>query len=250
MPGTVEEATPPSVMVVVAHPDDAEFMVAGSVARWAAAGSAVTYVVITKGDKGSDDPEMTPSRLTRIREAEQRAAGAILGVQEFVFMGYADGYLEHTLELRRDLARLIRRIRPHTVVCFDPTNRFLGDNYVNHPDHRASGDATVDAVFPTARDRLTFPELLADGLEPHKVSELWLGGTASANVWVDIAPTIELKKRALLAHTSQIPPEAAGFAEQMARLAADGQDLEFAESFRRIVFDQPFTSPAEQLAEG
>ncbi len=235
-----EEAIPPSAMVVVAHPDDAEFMVAGTVAKWAAAGATVTYVVITRGDKGSDDPDMTPSRLAEIREAEQRAAGAILGVTNFVFMGYDDGYLQHTLALRRDLARLIRQHRPHTVVCFDPTNRFLGDNYVNHPDHRASGDATVDAIFPTARDRLTFPELLADGLEPHKVKELWLGGTAQPNVWVDIGRTLDKKRQALVAHTSQIPPEVAGFAAMMGRQSAENCDFEYAEAFRRIIFDQPF----------
>lgn len=241
-----EPAAPPSAMVVVAHPDDAEFMVAGTVAKWAAAGCTVTYVIVTRGDKGSDDPEMTPSRLATIREAEQRAAGAILGVSNFVFMGYDDGYLQHTLALRRDLARLIRTYRPHTVICFDPTNRFISDNYVNHPDHRASGDATVDAVFPTARDRLTFPELLADGLEPHKTKELWLGSTANPNVWVDIGQALHLKRQALLAHTSQIPPEAAGFAEMMGRQAAQGREIEFAEAFRRVIFDQPFGPPAEQ----
>jgi LmbE family N-acetylglucosaminyl deacetylase len=235
-------------MVVVAHPDDAEFMVAGTVAKWAAGGSTVTYVIITRGDKGSDDPEMTPSRLAEIREAEQRDAGAILGVTNFVFMGYDDGYLQHTLALRRDLARLIRTYRPHTVVCFDPTNRFLGDNYVNHPDHRASGDATVDAVFPTARDRLTFPELLADGLEPHKVRELWLGGTNQPNVCVDIGPTLELKRQALIAHTSQIPPEMAGFAAEMSRQGAAGQEFEFGEAFRRIIFDQPFEPATAETA--
>ncbi len=243
---TAPDFVPQSAMVVVAHPDDAEFMVAGTVARWAQAGSEVTYVIITKGDKGSEDPTMTPSRLTSIREAEQRAAGALLGVRNFVFMGYEDGYLQHTLELRRDITRLLRTYRPEVVFCFDPTTRFLGDAYPNHPDHRASGDATVDAVFPSARDRLTFPELLADGLEPHKVSQLWLGGSREANVWVDIGDTLELKRRALLAHPSQIDEGVAGFIEQMARWSAAGQDgIEFAESFRRIQFDLPVFEPPE-----
>lgn len=233
----VDPYVPASVMVVVAHPDDAEFMTAGTVAKWTRAGASATYVIVTRGDKGSDDPEMTPSRLAEIREQEQRAAGAILGVQDFVFMGYPDGYLEHTLDLRRDIARLIRRHRPEVVICFDPTNRFFSDTYVNHPDHRASGDATVDAVFPTARDRLTFPELLADGLEPHKVAQLWLGGTAQPNVWVDIGETLELKRRALLAHPSQLGPDIAEFALEMARGSAASQGFEFGESFRRIVFD-------------
>lgn len=233
-------------MVVVAHPDDAEFMCAGTVAKWTKAGAEVTYVVITKGDKGSDDPEMTPSRLAVIREQEQRDAGAVLGVRNFEFMGYPDGYLVATLDLRRDIARLIRRYRPEVVITFDPTNRFFGDTYVNHPDHRAAGDATVDAVFPTARDRLTFPELLTDGLEPHKVKQLWLASPAEANVWVDIADTLEMKKAAMLAHPSQLGPEVAGFADQMARWAAVGQEgIELAESYRRIMFDVGFSAPEE-----
>ena len=243
MGSNVDGYVPGSAMVVVAHPDDAEFMVAGTVAKWAVAGAEVTYVVITKGDKGSEDPEMTPSRLTAIREAEQRAAGAILGVRNFEFMGYDDGYLEHTLPLRRDITRLIRAYRPDVVMCFDPTNRFIGENYPNHPDHRASGDATIDAVFPSARDRLTFPELLTDGLQPHKVKQLWLGAAAQPNVWVDIADTLDLKRRALLQHPSQLDESIAGFAEQMARWAAEGQDLMFAEAFRRIIFDEPRTPP-------
>ena len=123
------------------------------------------------------------------------------------------------------------------VNCFDPTNRFFSGTCVNHPDHRASGDATIDAVFPTARDRLTFPELLADGLEPHKVSQLWLGGTAQPNVWVNIGDTLELKRKALLAHPSQLGPDVAEFALEMARGSAAGQSFDFGESFRRIVFD-------------
>jgi LmbE family N-acetylglucosaminyl deacetylase len=224
-------------MVVVAHPDDAEFMAAGTVAKWARVGASVTYVVVTTGDKGSEDPAMTPARLAEIREAEQRAAGAILGVNAYVFMGYPDGYLEPTLGLRRDIARVIRTHRPEVVICFDPTNRFLTDSYVNHPDHRASGDATVDAIFPTARDRLTFPELLAEGLEPHKVAQLWLGHPAQANIWVDIAETLDLKCKALCAHPSQLDADVVEFAAQLARWTAEGQGFEYGESFRRIVFD-------------
>jgi LmbE family N-acetylglucosaminyl deacetylase len=243
VPSNVDGYVPESAMVVVAHPDDAEFLVAGTVAKWARAGATITYVIITKGDKGSDDPAMTPSRLTEIREAEQRAAGAVLGVKHYEFMGYPDGYLQHTLELRRDLARLIRRYKPEVVMCFDPENRFLGTDYANHPDHRASGDATVDAIFPTARDRLTFPELLADGLEPWKVKQLWMGATREANVWVDIGDTLELKQKALAAHPSQLGPEIVEFAVMMGRGSAMEQDFEYAEAFRRIIFDQPNLAP-------
>jgi LmbE family N-acetylglucosaminyl deacetylase len=228
---------PKNAMVVVAHPDDAEFMAAGTVATWTRAGSIVTYVIVTRGDKGSDDENMTPSQLEKIREAEQRAAGKILGVTNFVFMGYPDGYLEHTLELRRDLARVIRTYRPEVVICFDPTNRFLSDNYVNHPDHRASGDAAIDAVFPTARDRLTFPELLADGLKPHKVAQLWLGASAQPNMFVDIGDTLDLKFNALRAHPSQLGEDVVEFARELARWGAEGQDFEYGESFRRIILE-------------
>ena len=237
---------PASAMVVVAHPDDAEFMAAGTVAKWTRAGATLTYVVVTKGDKGSDDPGVTPSQLAQVRQAEQRAAGAILGVQHFQFMGYDDGYLEPTLALRRDITRLVRIHRPEVVICFDPTNRIFSDTYVNHPDHRASGDATMDAVFPSARDRLTFPELLADGLEPHKVAQLWLGAPREANHWVDIGDTLDLKRKALLAHPSQLGPEVADFVTEMARGAAAGQDFEFGESFRRIILEAPEDDPARR----
>ena len=238
MPSNVEGFVPPSAMVVVAHPDDAEFMVAGTVAKWARKGCEVTYVIITKGDKGSEDPNMTTEKLTVIREAEQRAAGAVLGVANYEFMGYPDGYLQHTLELRRDVARLIRKHKPHVLLTFDPTNRFFSDNYVNHPDHRVAGDVALDATFPTARDRLTFPELLVDGYEPWKVREVWLSGAAEPNVWVDITDTMELKKAALLEHPSQLGPEAVEFAEEFGRGMAQGQDFEFAESFRRFILEE------------
>jgi len=225
-------------MVVVAHPDDAEFMVAGTVAKWAKQGCEVTYVVITKGDKGSDDPEMTSERLTTIREAEQRAAGKVLGVKNYEFMGYPDGYLQHTLELRRDVTRLIRRHRPHVLLTFDPTNRFFSDNYVNHPDHRVAGDVALDATFPTARDRLTFPELLVDGYEPWKVRQIWLSGAEKPNVWIDISETIELKKKALLKHPSQLDPEVVQFADGWAKETGASQGIAYAEAFRRFILEE------------
>ena len=230
---------PASMMAVFAHPDDAEFACAGTVAKWAGAGTAITYVVATRGDKGTEDPDMTPSRLAAIREAEQRDAGALLGVSDYEFMGYPDGYLQHTLELRRDITRLLRRYRPEVVVTFDPSVRFFKDFYPNHPDHRAIGDATVDAVFPSARDRLTFPELLTDGLEPHKVAQLWLAGSNEPNVWVDITGTLELKQAAMLKHPSQFGTDVPEFAEQLARMDAVAPGFEFAESFRRIMLDNP-----------
>ncbi len=245
MPSNVEGFVPPSAMVVVAHPDDAEFMVAGTdsqVDKGRAAKSPTS--IITKGDKGSEDPEMTSERLTTIREAEQRAAGAVLGVKNYEFMGYPDGYLQHTLDLRRDVTRLIRKYRPHVLLTFDPTNRFFSDNYVNHPDHRVAGDVALDATFPTARDRLTFPELLMDGYEPWKVRQVWLSGAEKTNVWVDISDTIHLKKEALLKHPSQLGPEIVEFADEMAKGSGAAQNLPFAEAFRRFILEEDqLTSP-------
>jgi LmbE family N-acetylglucosaminyl deacetylase len=244
MPHDAGSYIPSAAMVVVAHPDDAEFMCAGTIAKWAKAGCDVTYVVVTKGDKGSEDPEMTPSRLTAIREAEQRAAGAILGVRNFEFMGYEDGYLQHTLQLRRDITRLIRRYRPEVVITFDPSTRFFNDNYPNHPDHRTTGDATIDAVFPSARDRLTFPELLTENLQPHKVAQVWLASPGGeVNVAVDIGETLALKQEALLAHPSQLGPDIAEFAVQMGRWGATDMDFEFGEAFRRIIIEAPLDGP-------
>ena len=151
-------------VVITAHPDDAEFTVGGTVARWAREGKTVIYVICTDGSRGSNDPKVRPEHLVAIRRAEQEAAARILGVEEIVFLGYEDGSLEPTLALRRDLTREIRRYRPDIVVCPDPTVRYYGDSYLNHPDHRAAGDAALDAAFPSAGTRYIFPELLAEGL--------------------------------------------------------------------------------------
>ena len=225
------------VMVITAHPDDAEFTVAGTVARWAQEGKTVIYVICTDGSRGSNDPEVKPEHLVAIRRAEQEAAARVLGVEEVVFLGYEDGSLEPTLALRRDLTREIRRYRPDIVVCPDPTVRYYGDSYLNHPDHRAAGDAALDAVFPSARTRYIFPELLAEGLEPHKVREVLIRGALSPNLWVDISDTIELKIAALREHESQVG-RIQGWEERVrarAQQEAAGQDMTCAESFRRII---------------
>jgi LmbE family N-acetylglucosaminyl deacetylase len=237
-------------MCVVAHPDDAEFMFAGTVAKWAKAGADVTYVIITKGDKGSADPAMTSSALTEIREREQRDAAAVLGVARCLFLGYPDGYLQPTLELRRDITRVIRQYRPEVLMTFDPETRFFGGFYPNHPDHRAAGDATVDAMFPSARDRLTFPELLVDGLEPHNVKQLWLGSPLQPNHWVDIGDVLAVKQEAMRKHPSQFGEDLVGFSTEIARMSAQGQPFEFAESYRRIVMDEPFEVRVEGERRG
>src|SRR5262245_10864499 len=141
-----------SVLVVMAHPDDAEFGCGGTIARWAAAGKEINYVLCTSGDKGSSDPDMSPYKLAQIRRVEQTNAAHTLGAKDVVFLSYEDGTLRNTIELRRDIVREIRRFRPDAVICQDPTMRFGGNRYLNHPDHRAAGDACLDAVYPSARD--------------------------------------------------------------------------------------------------
>ena len=206
-PTAPEDTTPEvpdRVLVIQAHPDDAEFSCAGTVAKWVRAGAEVHYCSITSGDKGSDDAAMSGVELATLREQEQRAACDILGVASVTFLGYQDAMLVPDLNLRRELVRVMRRIRPTALVCFDPATRYIGRNYINHPDHVAAGEASLAAVFPSARDRLTFPELLQEGLEPHKIPHVYMFGTAAPDLWVDISDTIEIKIAALKAHASQL----------------------------------------------
>ncbi len=193
------------VLGVFAHPDDPEFFAGGTFARWAAEGVEVLYVLATSGDKGSEDPEMTHERLAALREVEQRNAAAALGVQDVIFLRYPDGELMPTLELRRDITRLIRLKRPDAVVTCDPTVFWFSSGSINHPDHRAIGTAAMEAVFPAARDRLNFIELERDeGLQTHKVRYIYLAGPAQHNAKVDITAHVETKIRALREHRSQI----------------------------------------------
>lgn len=194
-------------MVVVAHADDAEWGCSGTVAKWCAEGWEVVYVLCTDGSKGSGDPEMTACRLVKIRQQEQRDAGAVLGVQEVVFLGYEDSLLQPTLELRRDIAREIRRHRPDVLICESPVRHLSGNGYIGHPDHHAAGEAALSAVFPTARDRLTFPELLEQGLEPHKVREVWVMDHQDADNFVDVTGYIEIAIEALKQHKTQVAGE-------------------------------------------
>jgi LmbE family N-acetylglucosaminyl deacetylase len=206
------DAPPPlkRVMALFAHPDDPEFFAGGTLARWSAEGKELTYVLATSGDKGTDDPAMSAERLIAIREAEQRAAAACMGAQAVVFLRYPDGELEHTLQLRRDLTRLIRQHQPDIVVTNDPQSFWFRHGSVNHPDHRAIGEAALAAIYPSARDRHTFAELWRDeGLEPHKVRQVYLAGTLSPNLKVNITDVFERKIAAILEHRSQIKdPEA------------------------------------------
>ena len=234
------ETGPRRVAVIFAHPDDAEFICAGTVAKWASEGHHVMYVLLTSGDKGSDDPEITPERLVAIREREQRDACDLLGVKEVHFMRRLDGSLVADMDLRRDIVRVIRRLKPDVVICQDPTVRYVEKAYINHPDHRAAGDATLDAIFPAARNRMTFPELLEEGLEPHRADEIWLAGSDAPDTAVDITGHIDTKIAALRAHKCQLgdwdPDEMirTWSRETAARFPDHG---EYAEAFRTFKLD-------------
>jgi LmbE family N-acetylglucosaminyl deacetylase len=224
-------------MVVVAHADDAEFGCSGTVARWCAEGWEVVYVICTDGSKGSSDPQMTQEKLKKLRRKEQIAAGEVLGLKYVVFLDREDSMLQPTLDLRRDIAREIRRHRPEVLVCQNPTRNLRG-----HPDHLAAGEAALSAVFPTARDRLIFPELLDEGLEPHNVSEVWVMGGGEPDLWVDVTDHIDTAAEALSQHASQLSRDRAEVAESIRRRrrrTAEGRGMQYAEAFRRIIFERP-----------
>ena len=232
----VDQPSAKHIAVFFAHPDDAEWLCAGTVAKWTAAGHRVTYVQITHGDKGTEDPDMTGERLAAIRRAEQESAAALLGVSEVIFMGREDNSLDgrdRTLQL--DITRVMRTIKPDIVLCQDPSLWWREEDYINHPDHRNAGEAVVAAAFPTAGSRMSFPELLLEGLEPVKIREVWIMGPLNGNHWEEITETLELKLEALLKHVSQIDVDAdVGFLREWAREigARVEPNLPFAEEFR------------------
>ena len=191
-------------LVVVAHPDDAEFGAAGTLARWVEMGTEVSYLVVTDGASGSADPAMTRERLVAIRAEEQRAACAAIGVSEVEFLGYRDGYLEATIEARRQVAAAIRRHRPEAVITLNPQVRWSSWGYINHPDHRAVGDLVLHSINPAASTRLWDPSLVEEGLEPWDVAELWLMGFGDGYDIVDVTATFDRKIAALRAHQSQL----------------------------------------------
>ena len=193
-----------SVLVVTAHPDDVDFGSAGTIATWTDAGIEVAYCVITDGDAGGFDRGVPRSDIPGIRRSEQTAAASVVGVTDLTFLGYPDGRLEVSLALRRDLARVIRRVRPQRVVCHS-TERSYTRIYASHPDHLAAGEATLCAVYPDARNPFAFPELVEEGCEAHSVPEVWIMTGPNPNHWVDTTEVIDRKVKALLCHASQLP---------------------------------------------
>jgi LmbE family N-acetylglucosaminyl deacetylase len=223
---------------VLAHPDDPEFFCGGTVARWVAEGREVHYCLLTRGDKGADEPGQVPGDLANIREAEQRAAANVLGVKQVIFLSYEDGYLVPDLALRKEIVRVIRQVKPGIVITCDPTNFFPSASYINHPDHRAAGHATLDAVFPAARSALYFPELYEDeGLHPHKVKQVYVSNAIHPNTTVDVTEFLVTKLEALRAHRSQIEDFAAmeiRLKERMLDPESPPDAPRYAERFQRI----------------
>lgn len=223
------------IMVIVAHPDDAEFMCAGSVAAWTKEGREVVYVLVTSGDKGTEDATIIPAEFAKLREQEQRNVCDLLGVGEIEFLRHEDGMVQNDLQLRKDIVRVIRKHKPSAVITQNPMARWMG-NYVNHPDHRNTGDATMDAVFPSARDVHMFPELLVnEGLGPHIVDHLYLGDRSEdADIVFDITGTMDTKVSALKAHVSQVAdPENVGvFLRENAKAIGERVGIGLAESFK------------------
>lgn len=195
---------PDRAMVIMAHPDDPEFFCGGTVALWCQAGTEVSYLILTNGNKGSDDPALTAEKLAQIRKEEQQAAADILGVVRVLYMDEPDGELKPTLNLRMRVVAEIRRHKPDVVLTLDPSRYFYDGVYINHADHRAAGEVATDAVFPAARNRMYHPELLDLGLEPHAVKQVYLAAAVQPNHWVYITDVFETKIKAILCHTSQI----------------------------------------------
>jgi LmbE family N-acetylglucosaminyl deacetylase len=233
------EYLPKSAMSIHAHPDDQDFTVSGTLAKWARAGCEIVSVMITSGDSGSNDvtkgADYKPE-LAHLREDEQRAANTVLGIKETVFLRYPDGELVPSIPLRRDLTRVIRQFKPEVVMTGNPEAWFYGNEYVNHPDHRAAAQAACEAVFPSAGTRLIFPDLLAAGYEPHNVKRLYIHGSEKSDTWIDISETIETKIEALKKHVSQVDThEVDKWMRDWAREEGREKGIEYAEAYKVMI---------------
>jgi LmbE family N-acetylglucosaminyl deacetylase len=231
------EERPARVLVIVAHPDDADFGVAGTMARWIGAGTVARMVCCTSGDAGADDATIDPLELARTREAEQRAAAQVVGYEGVDFLHRPDGALENDLALREQLVRLIRGFKPDAVMAMDPTVVIHEDGFVQHVDHRNAGMAAIDAVYPAARNAMAFPSLVTtEGLAPWEVNQIYLFFTDKPNAWVDITQTIDTKIAALRAHTSQLrkPDELEDMLRSWARENGERIGSPAAERFRLL----------------
>ncbi len=220
------------LLVIAPHPDDPEFAISGMVARLTREGKKVVYVICTNGDKGTSDRSIDPEELARTRQEEQRAAAKVLGVSEVVFLGYPDQGIEDTNEFRKELVRQIRKFKPFVVATADPYRRYMW-----HRDHRITGQVALDAVFPYARDHLSYPELLDEGFEPHKAREMWFWASEDPNLRLDITDTFDTKLAALRCHRSQVGDVSSEMETRLrdwAKTNAEGENFELAEAFHRV----------------
>jgi LmbE family N-acetylglucosaminyl deacetylase len=244
---TEKEYIPKSAMSIHAHPDDQEFTVAGTLAKWAAARCEIVSVIITDGAAGSNAPSHAADykpTLAAIREEEQRAANDILGIKETIFMGQLDGELEPSVALRREVTKLIRRYKPDVVVIGDPQAVFYGDGYINHPDHRAAAQIGLYAAFPSAGSRLLFVDLLKEGYEPHNVKRVYIHGSEKPDTWVDISETIDTKIAALKMHVSQLgdwDPEK--MVREWAEQEGKEKGLAYAEAYKVMILEEQEEKP-------
>ena len=225
------------ILVILAHPDDPEFFCGATLARWVKQGHTVEYCLLTRGDKGVQGNQAAdPRALMALREVEQREAAAVLGVTQVQFLDFSDGYLQAGLEERKAVVRVIRQSRPDVVVSSDPLNYFIRNTRVNHPDHRTAGQIVIDAVFPACGNPMFFPELIAEGLEPHPIHELWFSLTGQGNVSIDVTDTWDQRVKALLHHKSQIPNLEQFFENQRNRRIPESSQENpiYMDSFRRI----------------
>ncbi|MDP4007549.1 MAG: PIG-L deacetylase family protein [bacterium] len=229
--------TPKTVLAVFAHPDDMDFSSSGSIAKWAKKGATITYLVCTDGSKGSENPAMTPQKLSAIRKAEQLKAAKILGVKDVIFLKHRDGELIVDTKLKEDITKVIRQKKPDLVITLDPTFLYSTKRgFINHSDHRAAGQAAIDAVFPLARDRLNFPHHEKRGLYPHKTKTLLLVAFEGAEHFEDITGTIALKLETLKVHKSQVMADAK-FEKRIrdrSRQLGKKSGFAYAEGFKRI----------------
>lgn len=233
--------TPESAMAIYAHPDDIEFSVAGTLARWARDGARISHVICTSGEVGISKNGMTKTRAAEIREAEQKKASALTGATEVIFLRQPDGMLEVSLDLRRRLVREIRRFRPEVVMCGDPTIVWAGEDYINHPDHRAAAAVALDAIFPAAGQPNLFEELAEEGLRAHKPRKVYVSTWDGGDTFVNIEDTIDLKVEALRAHTSQMEEmgdwDPDGQIKEWAAERARGKEMAYAEAYRVITLE-------------
>ena len=227
-----------TILVVLAHPDDPEFFCGASLAMWSSQGHEIHYCLLTQGDKGTDRRDVSGEELKKMRQEEQKAASALIGVRSVRFLDYEDGFLAPSTQAKKDVVRVIRQVKPDILVTSDPTNYYPRESYLNHPDHRQAGEIALSAVFPAAGNPMFFPELIAqEGLEPHPVKEIWVTLTHEPNLFLDVTKFWEQKILALYEHRSQIGDPAQLRERMLSRRTVDStrEKPRFEEGFHRLI---------------